>query len=72
MGRYDEALPLYQRALEGRRAALGASYPDTLASLNGEPAALFVDNKQRSRLDVSYLIYSICEQCAGLSNRATA
>ena len=34
MGRRDEALPLYQRALAGREAKLGAMHPQTFESMN--------------------------------------
>ena len=34
MGKYEEAEPLYRRALAGREAALGAEHPDTLMSVN--------------------------------------
>ena len=30
MGKYEEAEPLYRRALAGLEAALGAEHPDTL------------------------------------------
>jgi tetratricopeptide (TPR) repeat protein len=33
MGRYDDALPLFQQALEGSNSALGALHPSTLASV---------------------------------------
>jgi hypothetical protein len=33
-GRLDEARPLYDEALAGRRAALGDAHPDTLTSIN--------------------------------------
>ena len=33
MGRYEEALPLYQRSLGIREQALGANHPDTAGSL---------------------------------------
>ena len=33
-GKYEQAEPLYVRALEGREAALGAAHPSTLASVN--------------------------------------
>ena len=33
MGKYEEAEPLYRRALAGREAALGAEHPTTLASV---------------------------------------
>jgi tetratricopeptide (TPR) repeat protein len=32
-GRYDEAEPLYQRALAGREKTLGLEHPDTLTSV---------------------------------------
>ena len=34
MGAYDQALPLYRRALEIREKALGPEHPDTANSLN--------------------------------------
>ena len=34
MGAYDQALPLYQRALQIREKALGPEHPDTATSLN--------------------------------------
>ena len=34
MGAYDQALPLYQRALKIREKALGPEHPDTANSLN--------------------------------------
>ena len=34
MGAYDQALPLYQRALKIREKALGPEHPDTAISLN--------------------------------------
>ena len=34
MGAFDQALPLYQRALKIREKALGPEHPDTAASLN--------------------------------------
>ena len=34
MGAYDQALPLYQRALTIREKALGPTHPDTAAGLN--------------------------------------
>jgi tetratricopeptide (TPR) repeat protein len=33
-GRYDEAEPLYHRALEVREQVLGKEHPDTLSSIN--------------------------------------
>ena len=33
-GRYNEAEPLFERALAGREHLLGAEHPDTLASVN--------------------------------------
>ena len=34
MGAYDQALPLYQRALAIRKKSLGPEHPDTANSLN--------------------------------------
>lgn len=42
-GRYDEALPLYERALDIRETQLGATHPDTATSLHN--LALFYADK---------------------------
>ena len=42
--RYDEAEPLYRRALEGRQAKLGADHPHTLSTLNN--LAIFLKQHQ--------------------------
>ena len=44
-GRYEEAEPLYKRALEIRERVLGPDHPDTATSLNN--LAILYDNQGR-------------------------
>ena len=39
MGKLEEARPLYEEALQGRRETLGDRHPRTLYSINNAPAA---------------------------------
>ena len=53
MGQYDQALPLYQRALAIREKVLGPEHPDVAMSLNNL-AALYRDTGQYAKAEPLY------------------
>ena len=72
MGRYEEALPLYQRSLSIREEQLGANHPDTAQSLNN--LALLYDSMGRyeEALPLYQRSLSIREEQLGANHPDTA
>ena len=52
-GKYDEAEPLYRRALAGKEEALGPAHPDTLGTVEGLAILL----KQQGKYDEAEPLY---------------
>lgn len=47
IGAYEDALPLYRRALAGDEATLGADHPSTLASIRSGRCCNFINHLRR-------------------------
>ena len=70
-GKYEEAEPLYQRALEARERVLGPEHPDTAQTL-GDLAVLYVDQGKFEQAKSLYLrALAIYESVLGTDHPTT-
>ena len=72
MGRYEEALPLYQRSLSIREEQLGANHPDTATSLNNLAELYYYMGRYEEALPLFQRSLSIREEQLGANHPDTA
>ena len=71
-GRYDEAEPLYQKALEIRKRELGEDHPDTATSYNNVAANLNAQGRYDEAEPLYKKALEICEKVLGEDHPSTA
>jgi tetratricopeptide (TPR) repeat protein len=64
-GKYEEALPLYKRALAIREKVLGPGHPDVALSLNNLALLYYAQGKYEEALPIYKQVASIAEKALG-------
>ncbi len=65
MGRYDEAIVLYRKALQGRQALHGAGHIATLEPMRGLGGALFLSEKNSEALPILQAAHTLATDIYG-------